>query len=560
MSSQEPPASPVAPSTPVAASSSQNASDRMLASPILSRSAVTIGKEGTAFQRAPLTGVHGDPAGTSLFREPKSDSLSALATRLRYFIDKLESEHFVFSSVTQRGNFLKLSRQFLRAFSSQMRFPRVVRLEGPTFIIGDLHARFRDLQDYFTKIHGPLAVFEPSLSAHNVLFLGDLSERGPHSLYVALYVMALVAQGHVSSESAGRIILTRGNHEDKEMNEVSSRRTLEGDIVSFFTKTLKKSPHETVLARAKCFWKLINAAYDVLPDATIIQNTLTLPGEPPEQVWCCHAGVPRRPPADVWPADLPRWMMLMCQRDKEGHDYSSKRFSTVAFDDRDIIDQPCEAETFRQVGVRLKGKTRRKDIALYQMLRDIRWGDAANNKYNAPPLQHDTIASTEQELFAAEDLGDSDDEPAQSTQEPPSPTIEAEEEKDGLSFDKSGFASGARGTVFSATALSEFLKEGGFCAMVRGHEWKAEGFDASMVIDGGQRLFTVHSCTHFDGSKSQDTGAMLYVGLDRKREKVVVPNVHGLEIVDERVYCSMRFQVVQLIKPADDEASSQFSR
>lgn len=86
--------------------------------------------------------------------------------------------------------------------------PTLVHLPAPAFIVGDLHGNYRDLKG-FAKALFPLGI---ALATAPVLFLGDYVDRGPHSVEVALNLLALKAV------APSKVTLLRGNHEDPEVN------------------------------------------------------------------------------------------------------------------------------------------------------------------------------------------------------------------------------------------------------------------------------------------------------------------------------------------------------
>ncbi len=67
--------------------------------------------------------------------------------------------------------------------------PILVAATSPSYILGDLHANYKDLMFFAKNFWG----FGMKLCPANVLFLGDYVDRGPHSVEVILYLFALKA-------------------------------------------------------------------------------------------------------------------------------------------------------------------------------------------------------------------------------------------------------------------------------------------------------------------------------------------------------------------------------
>lgn len=81
--------------------------------------------------------------------------------------------------------------------------PRVVKVNTPCLVMGDLHGNINDLLTYEEQLW-PLA---PSANAANVLFLGDYVDRGDYSIEVISYLFAMKILAPT------KFFLLRGNHE-----------------------------------------------------------------------------------------------------------------------------------------------------------------------------------------------------------------------------------------------------------------------------------------------------------------------------------------------------------
>ena len=81
--------------------------------------------------------------------------------------------------------------------------PRVLKVNTPCIVMGDLHGNINDLLTYEEQLW-PLA---PSANAPNVLFLGDYVDRGDYSIEVISYLFAMKILAPT------KFFLLRGNHE-----------------------------------------------------------------------------------------------------------------------------------------------------------------------------------------------------------------------------------------------------------------------------------------------------------------------------------------------------------
>lgn len=85
---------------------------------------------------------------------------------------------------------------------------RIVRLQSPIFVFGDIHGNLHDLMRFEQTLwrRGPL------LSGLNYLFLGDYVDRGDYSIEVITYLFSCKL---LAPET---FILLRGNHETRQIN------------------------------------------------------------------------------------------------------------------------------------------------------------------------------------------------------------------------------------------------------------------------------------------------------------------------------------------------------
>lgn len=160
--------------------------------------------------------------------------------------------------------------------------PRVLRLESPTYVFGDVHGNLEDLH-FFSDHIWKLGV---SLVAGHLLFLGDYVDRGLSSLEVVAYLFAL------KLKHPRKVWLLRGNHETRDVNGWKQHY---GDR-SF----LWQCEHRFGEELGGAVWETVNVAFDRLPLAALVDD----------EIFCVHGGIPRRP-VDADP-DASRIDLLDC--------------------------------------------------------------------------------------------------------------------------------------------------------------------------------------------------------------------------------------------------------
>ncbi|UXI16228.1 hypothetical protein NH340_JMT02171 [Sarcoptes scabiei] len=131
---------------------------------------------------------------------------------------------------------------------------RVLDIESPCFVLGDLHGNLEDLL-HFSRV---LWKSSPFINQARYLFLGDYVDRGPYGVecLVYLFCMKILAPNH--------FLLLRGNHEIREIQEQ----------FSFYEECCDRFSLK--------LWEQINSALDYMPISAMIDGRL----------FCAHGGIP----------------------------------------------------------------------------------------------------------------------------------------------------------------------------------------------------------------------------------------------------------------------------
>ena len=90
--------------------------------------------------------------------------------------------------------------------------PNLLRIEGKTVIVGDIHGQFFDLIAMLRKIR------VPESTTTKILFMGDYVDRGEYGPEVVTYLITL----KICFPKA--VFLLRGNHESRDMAEMFNFR------------------------------------------------------------------------------------------------------------------------------------------------------------------------------------------------------------------------------------------------------------------------------------------------------------------------------------------------
>lgn len=128
--------------------------------------------------------------------------------------------------------------------------PNVLELSGPIIVCGDIHGQMYDLFKLFS--------LSDPLPKSKYLFLGDYVDRGHQSVNTFLYL------SYLKVKYPDSIYLLRGNHEGRQTN-----------MMYGFRKECQR------LYGTTGPWEKINAAFDYLPYAAVINKTY----------FCVHGGL-----------------------------------------------------------------------------------------------------------------------------------------------------------------------------------------------------------------------------------------------------------------------------
>jgi diadenosine tetraphosphatase ApaH/serine/threonine PP2A family protein phosphatase len=143
--------------------------------------------------------------------------------------------------------------------------PRVVFVQSPAYIFGDIHGNLEDLH-FFSDNIWRLGM---SLTAGNFVFLGDYVDRGMSCLEVIAYLLAMKLQ------LPHKVFLLRGNHETRDVNgweEHYGERSFIYQCRSRFGDDIGYR-----------IWEACNQVFDRFPLAAVVD----------QDIFCVHGGIPR---------------------------------------------------------------------------------------------------------------------------------------------------------------------------------------------------------------------------------------------------------------------------
>ncbi|XP_050311412.1 uncharacterized protein LOC126746990 isoform X2 [Anthonomus grandis grandis] len=152
-------------------------------------------------------------------------------------------------------NLIQVCNQVREIFKNE---PRLLELNSPMYIMGDLHGNVNDLLCF----ERTLWHIGPNLSPCNLLFLGDYVDRGSFSIETISYLLSYKLQ------SPTKINLVRGNHEIREVQK----------MFTFYKECILKLGEKM----GNEVWNAVNNAFDTMPVAAVVDG----------KIFCCHGGVP----------------------------------------------------------------------------------------------------------------------------------------------------------------------------------------------------------------------------------------------------------------------------
>eukprot|EP01059_Diplonema_ambulator_P020060 TRINITY_DN33757_c0_g1_i1.p1 TRINITY_DN33757_c0_g1~~TRINITY_DN33757_c0_g1_i1.p1 ORF type:complete len:353 (+),score=99.24 TRINITY_DN33757_c0_g1_i1:313-1371(+) len=165
-------------------------------------------------------------------------------------------------------NRLRLTKNLLRLTLEKMEASPDFHLRLPpdTYVVGDLHGSYRDLNNILSEI---LPFGEIALCPERILCLGDYVDRGKWGVECFVKLLALKAMG------PDTVFLLRGNHEDPEVC---------GDMATYGSESLLGQCYDHFgKAHGEELFHLFCSVFTYLPICATIDD----------RVFCTHGGIPR---------------------------------------------------------------------------------------------------------------------------------------------------------------------------------------------------------------------------------------------------------------------------
>eukprot|EP01013_Petalomonas_cantuscygni_P011383 TRINITY_DN2480_c0_g1_i1.p1 TRINITY_DN2480_c0_g1~~TRINITY_DN2480_c0_g1_i1.p1 ORF type:complete len:478 (+),score=89.10 TRINITY_DN2480_c0_g1_i1:246-1679(+) len=201
-------------------------------------------------------------------REPMADDLVQLANVVRHYLFRVYRDgRFRHPSHDVPALADRLIQLCSRCADVLDQEPRLLRLEAPVYVLGDIHGNFEDLS-FFVRQLTTFGEFD--FTTHSVLFLGDYVDRGLWGVECAALLLAMKCLAPT------KVFLLRGNHEFPEIN---------GAVNSYGQSSfLSQCSRLFGAERGFKVWAAFNDAFKHLPLAAVVDKT----------IFCVHGGIPRR--------------------------------------------------------------------------------------------------------------------------------------------------------------------------------------------------------------------------------------------------------------------------
>ena len=150
---------------------------------------------------------------------------------------------------------LKLCAKAVAIFEKE---PRVLKVQSPCIVFGDIHGNLSELMAYERKF------WQNDLAMHttNYLFLGDYVDRGLYSVEVSIYLFC------AKLLAPTQFHLLRGNHE---IRQIQLQFTFLRECTSKFDQR-----------EGKDIWEMFNHVFDCMPISAVIDSS----------IFCAHGGIP----------------------------------------------------------------------------------------------------------------------------------------------------------------------------------------------------------------------------------------------------------------------------
>lgn len=138
--------------------------------------------------------------------------------------------------------------------------PMLVRTRGPAKVYGDIHGQLADLLALFREHGFPSNRSGGDIELVSYIFDGDFVDRGPQQVEVVLLLLSLKVA------FPDRVVLLRGNHEFKEMNEAGG-----ADSFGFLRACLQ---YDVARPHGRLVYEYAHDVFDWLPFAALVEESV----------------------------------------------------------------------------------------------------------------------------------------------------------------------------------------------------------------------------------------------------------------------------------------------